>query len=42
MPSALKIILTAEEDLTLKELSCVDKVPRRTKQRASLIREELR
>lgn len=34
MPSALRIILTAEEDLTLKELSCADKVPRRTKQRA--------
>jgi len=34
MPSALRIILTAEEDRTLKELSCADKVPRRTKQRA--------
>jgi transposase len=38
MPRALKIILTTEEDLTLKELSCADKVPRRTKQRAIALR----
>ncbi|AKG20443.1 helix-turn-helix domain-containing protein [Calothrix sp. 336/3] len=38
MPSALRIILTAEEDLTLKELSCADKVPRRTKLRAIALR----
>ena len=38
MPSALRIILTAEEDRTLKELSCADKVPRRTKQRAIALR----
>ncbi|MFN6565258.1 MAG: hypothetical protein RMY28_036400 [Nostoc sp. ChiSLP01] len=34
MPSALRIILTAEEDRTLLELSCADKVPKRTKLRA--------
>ncbi|WP_339378448.1 hypothetical protein [Calothrix sp. NIES-2100] len=38
MPSALRIILTAEEDRTLKELSCADQVPRRTKQRAIALR----
>lgn len=38
MPSALRIILTTEEDLTLKELSCADKVPHRTKQRAIALR----
>ncbi|MEJ6487476.1 helix-turn-helix domain-containing protein [Nostoc punctiforme UO1] len=38
MPSALKIILTAEEDRTLKELTCADQVPRRTKQRAIALR----
>ncbi|BAY62431.1 hypothetical protein NIES22_25050 [Calothrix brevissima NIES-22] len=38
MPSALRIILTAEEDLTLKELSCADQVPHRTKLRAIALR----
>ncbi|MBD2409850.1 helix-turn-helix domain-containing protein [Nostoc calcicola FACHB-3891] len=38
MPSALRIILTIEEDQTLKELSCAEKVPRRTKQRAIALR----
>ncbi|MDZ7969403.1 MAG: helix-turn-helix domain-containing protein [Nostoc sp. DedSLP03] len=38
MPSALRIILTAEEDRTLLELSCADQVPRRTKQRAIALR----
>jgi hypothetical protein len=38
MQSALRIILTAEEDRTLKELSCADKVPRRTRQRAIALR----
>jgi transposase len=38
MPSALRIILTAEEDRTLFELSCADQVPRRTKQRAMALR----
>lgn len=31
MQRALRIILNAEEDRTLLELSCADKVPRRTK-----------
>ena len=30
MPAALKIILTPEEDRTLKELELADRVPRRT------------
>ncbi|MDZ8188427.1 MAG: helix-turn-helix domain-containing protein [Nostoc sp. ChiSLP02] len=38
MPSALRIILTTEEDLTLFELSCADKVPHRTKLRAIALR----
>jgi len=38
MPSALRIILTAEEDRTLKELTCADRVARRTKQRAMALR----
>jgi transposase len=38
MPTALRIILTAEEDRTLLELSCADQVPRRTKQRAVALR----
>lgn len=38
MPRALIIILNTEEDLTLKELSCADKVPRLTKQRAIALR----
>lgn len=38
MPAALKIILTPEEDRTLKELELADRVPRRTKQRATVLR----
>ena len=38
MPAALKIILTSEEDRTLKELELADRVPRRTKQRATVLR----
>ena len=38
MPAALKITLTREEDRTLKELELADRVPRRTKQRATVLR----
>ena len=38
MPAALKITLTPEEDRTLKELELADKIPRRTKQRATVLR----
>ncbi|QDL12846.1 hypothetical protein DP113_34635 (plasmid) [Brasilonema octagenarum UFV-E1] len=34
MPAPLRITLTSEEDRTLKELSCAQRVPSRTKQRA--------
>jgi len=36
--AALKITLTPEEDRTLKELELADLVPRRTKQRATVLR----
>ncbi|OLT59411.1 helix-turn-helix domain-containing protein [Moorena bouillonii] len=38
MPAALKIILTNEENQTLKELEVAECVPRRTKQRATALR----
>lgn len=38
MPKVLKIILNSEEDRTLKELSCADRVARRTKKRAIALR----
>ena len=38
MPAALKITLTPEEDRTLKELELAEKIPRRTKQRATVLR----
>ena len=38
MPAALKITLTKEEDRTLKELELSQQVPRRTKQRATVLR----
>lgn len=38
MPAALKITLTPEEDQTLKELELANQVPRRTKQRATVLR----
>ena len=37
MPAALKIILTSEEDRTLKELELADRVPRRTKLKSNCI-----
>lgn len=38
MPAPLRIILANEEDRTLRELSCANKVPQRTKQRAMALR----
>ena len=38
MPAALRIILTAEEDLTLKELRLAQTVPQRTRDRAHILR----
>ncbi|PHJ58227.1 hypothetical protein VF14_19075 [Nostoc linckia z18] len=38
MPAAMRMMLNAEEDRTLLELSCADGVPYRTKQRAIAIR----
>ena len=38
MPAALRIILTTEENKTLQELEVASKVPRRTKQRATVLR----
>lgn len=38
MPAALKIALTPEEDRTVKELELANQVPRRTKQRATVLR----
>ncbi|BAY50004.1 putative transposase (plasmid) [Scytonema sp. HK-05] len=38
MPAPLRITLTSEEDRTLKELSCAERVPARTKQRAIALR----
>ncbi|MEM7592801.1 MAG: hypothetical protein AAF383_15000 [Cyanobacteria bacterium P01_A01_bin.83] len=38
MPAALKITLTTEEDKTLQELEVADVVPKRTKQRATVLR----
>jgi transposase len=38
VPAGLKITLTPEEDQTLKELELADRVPRRTKQRATALR----
>ena len=38
MAAALKITLTLDEDRTLKELELGNKVPRRTKQRATVLR----
>lgn len=38
MPARLKITLTLDEDKTLKELELANQVPRRTKQRASILR----
>ena len=38
MPAGLKITLTTDEEETLKELELANQVPRRTKQRASILR----
>lgn len=38
MPAGLKITLTLDEDVTLKELELGKEVPRRTKHRASVLR----
>ena len=38
MPAALRITLTTEENKTLQELEIADSVPRRTKQRAMVLR----
>lgn len=38
MPAGLKITLTKQEDRTLRELELANQVPRRTKQRASMLR----
>lgn len=38
MPAALKITLTTEENKTLQELEVCQTVPRRTKQRATVLR----
>jgi Homeodomain-like domain len=38
MPSALRIILTPEEDLTLKELRLAQTVPQQTRDRAHILR----
>ncbi len=38
MPAGLKITLTKQEDKTLRELELANQVPRRTKQRASMLR----
>ena len=38
MPAPIRMVLNAEEDGTLLELSCADGVPHRTKQRATAIR----
>ena len=38
MPAGLKITLTEQEDRTLRELELANQVPRRTKQRASMLR----
>ena len=38
MPAALKITLTSEENKTLQELEVASAVPRRTKQRATVLR----
>ncbi|MFN6487305.1 MULTISPECIES: hypothetical protein [unclassified Nostoc] len=42
MPAAIRIVLNAEEDRTLLELSCADGVPYRTKQRAIAIIEGIK
>jgi len=38
MPARLKVTLTTDEDTTLKELELANQVPRRIKQRASILR----
>lgn len=38
MPARLKVTLTKQEDKTLRELELANQVPRRTKQRASMLR----
>ncbi len=38
MPAGFKITLTLDEDQTLKELELENKVPRRTRNRASILR----
>lgn len=38
MPAGLKITLTKHEDKTLRELELANQIPRRTKQRASMLR----
>lgn len=38
MPAALKITLTSQENKTLQELEVAPEVPRRTKQRATVLR----
>ena len=38
MPARLEVTLTIDEDQTLKELELANQVPRRTKQRASILR----
>lgn len=38
MPAGLRITLTKQEDKTLRELELANQVPRRTKQRASILR----
>ena len=38
MPAGLKITLTKQEDKTLRELELANQIPRRTKQRASMLR----
>jgi transposase len=38
MPAALKITLTTEENITLQQLELSNSVPRRTKQRATVLR----
>ena len=35
MPAPIRMVLNAEEDRTLLELSCADGIPHRTTQRAS-------
>ena len=38
MPARLKVTLTTDEDKTLKELELANQIPRRIKQRASILR----